>query len=113
MNNDHHEGRCIRIDNGFLTIGGTTREIEIRGKIYYFEMHRYCGPMAQNKNGEERKTPWPMYVWNAVQLWIDQGKQMDGDRCVYSSDHEVIEEKARARRASNKDGAIVPFKDPK
>lgn len=80
--NEHHEGKCIHFGDAILTIGGTTRYIDVRGKQYQFEMHRWSGPIPLNKDESTRQTPWPKYVWHAVQLWIDQGKPMDGDHCV-------------------------------
>ena len=60
------------------------RIIEVEGKIYQFDMHHYCGPMPCNKDGSDRKTPWPKRAWEAVQAWIDQGKKLyDDESCVY------------------------------
>lgn len=80
---EHHEGMCIHFGSAIVTLGGTIRYIVVRGKKRYFEMHRYFGPMPTRKNGEPLATRWPAYVWDAVQAWIDAGKPMKGDECIW------------------------------
>lgn len=81
---DHHEGYGISYNGVHIDFGGTQRTIIVRGKRYYLEFHRWFGPLALNKDGSDRKTEWPNYVWSAVQKWIDQGKRMDGDICLWN-----------------------------
>lgn len=56
---------------------GQAYEICVDGELYQFDWHYYSGPQPTNKNGSMRKAPWPRKVWNAVQLWHDQGKILD------------------------------------
>jgi hypothetical protein len=60
-----------------------TAVIEVNGRDYYFEWSDRFGPRAVNKDGSERKREWTKTVWDCVQAWCDQGKRLDGDRCVY------------------------------
>jgi hypothetical protein len=87
---EHHEGYCMHIPNGHVSVGGTTRKIVVRDKTYQFEMHRYFGPIAINRDESVRLSAWPGFVWDAVQQWIDEGKHMDGDFCVTNAAERVI-----------------------
>lgn len=70
---------------GFLTVSDDDNdyEIEVRGKRYYFDFDSRFGPLPLNKDRGARKTPWPRYVWDAVQAFLDQGKVVRDGLCVY------------------------------
>lgn len=57
--------------------------IDVGGKRFRFEYHRYCGPMPVNRDGEVRISPVPKAFWEAVTVWCKQGKRLDGDVCVW------------------------------
>ena len=59
------------IGRALLEIGGPTHSLTVRGNDYYWELPPYCGLVRTNKNGDPIKTPWPKYVWEAVQKAID------------------------------------------
>lgn len=82
---EHHEGYGFRIPNGFVDIGGSQREIVVNNTTYYMEFHHYCGPMRLTKSGMSHQKDFPRHVWSAIQNWIDQGKRMDGDVCVWEA----------------------------
>lgn len=84
---EHHEGKCIATPNGIITLSATQREIVVNGITYYLCMHRYLGPMRLTKYGLDHKRPFPRHVWGAVQKWIDGGKRMNGDVCVWEDVH--------------------------
>ncbi len=56
---------------------GEAYEIKVDDKLCHFDWHRYSGPQPANRNGATRRTSWPKKVWEAVQLWSDQGKRVD------------------------------------
>lgn len=70
-----------------ISVGGSIHQIrDARGKVWRFEMHRYCGPcvVKQNddpvKNQPGERSPF----WTAVQLWIDQGQRVGADGfCIW------------------------------
>lgn len=84
---EHHEGKCIHMPGcGWITLGGTQREIVVNGITYYLEMHHYCDPMRLTKSGMSHQKDFPQHVIDAVQLWIDQGKRIDGNVCVWEAE---------------------------
>ena len=84
-----------RIEVVCILKGGPDRTIEVDGKDYYFEMNPRVGPCPQTKRRAERKTPWPRKVWAAVQIWIEQGKQLDAEEyCVWTIRGDWYEEYA-------------------
>ena len=80
---EHHEGYGMRIPNGFIDFGGSQRELVVNGITYYMEFHRYHGPIRLTKSGCGHQQDFPSHVWDVIQKWIDQGKRMDGDLCVW------------------------------
>ena len=84
---------CIRLPgqdgaaNGFLCVGDPFRLIYVAGKWYQFEMHSYCGPVPINRDFSTRLTDWPRVVWDAVMLWIDQGRRVDeNEGCIWEGE---------------------------
>lgn len=69
---------CLKIKNGFLSVGGKVFKIKVGEQIFEFEDHSYCGPMPIKKVG-------PMhYFWTAVTLWCQQGKKINSEGlCEY------------------------------
>jgi hypothetical protein len=77
---------CVHLGRlGILTVGGPTYAIEVAGKVWRFELPPYCSLVIIGKRGDPVRTePGPRHpFWRAVELWVEQGKRMDGDRCVW------------------------------
>lgn len=55
------------IGRALLNIGEPTQSIEVDGKMYYYEIHRFCGVMPTKQNGDPLKSEWPARVWKAVE----------------------------------------------
>lgn len=68
---------------------GPTRKISVGGKIYIFEMHRYCGPVLLTKKGEPAAKQ-PAKFLEAASLWAQQGQRMEGDLCRWDWPSEPI-----------------------
>lgn len=69
-----------------ILFAGPDRRIFVDGKSYWFEMHRYCGPILLNEKGDgpaknqRLKSPF----WHAVSQWAQQGEQADQyGFCIY------------------------------
>jgi hypothetical protein len=57
------------------------------GKLWHFEMHRYCGPAVLDTRGEIKNTQPPAKspFWEAVSFWAQQGEKMtDGRLCAWT-----------------------------
>lgn len=67
----------------------TVYRISAGGKIYNFEWHRYCGPIAVRKDGSECVNQ-PEAFLHAASQWNAQGRKIDGDLCVWHEDPEMI-----------------------
>lgn len=76
MNPMNPDETRVAIMRGHILLGGPMRKISVGGKIYEFEMHRYCGPTLLNRNGEPRKYQ-PMQFLKAASLWAQQGEKID------------------------------------
>ena len=77
---------CFAIPNGRMTILPTLVLKLANGRIYYFDWHRFCGPMFLRKDGE----PLARYpgernpMWKTFTLWTKQGKRVDQDgNCIW------------------------------
>jgi hypothetical protein len=68
-----------------LLLGGPIHHITVRGKDVLFEVHPYCGPHPIHKRTLDPLDNIPPGFWDAIQLWIDGGKKLDGDKCVVPS----------------------------
>ncbi len=66
----------------FVDVGGPSRQIIIKGKVFYFEMHPHCGPMPCKRDGNERKHV-PKIFWEAVTLWAQQGQRVENGICQW------------------------------
>jgi len=50
--------------------------VDRKGKMWQFEDHKVCGPIAVGKNGDPiAEPPESSPFWDAVQRWYDQGKR--------------------------------------
>jgi hypothetical protein len=72
-----------------ISIGGPVIKISIKGKLYHFEDHRYCGPMRVDQRGEPT-TKTPMAFWKAVSLWAQQGRKIENGLAVWYHEREPI-----------------------
>jgi hypothetical protein len=72
-----------------ISLGGPVQKISVRGKIYTFEWHPYCGPIALKRNGDEARSQ-PVHFLEAASLWHQQGKRIENDLCVYDVPGEPI-----------------------
>lgn len=104
------ESGCVDFGDVIVCYGGPVYEIEVRGKAWLFEIPPYCGLVPLNKDFDVRQSPWPGYVWDAVQLWADQGKQLDDDRCVWTEDPVELDRIRRERLYNAKTGEILEFR---
>lgn len=80
----------------FLDIGGPTLQMNVSNKPYYFEMHRYCGPMFTDRHGNS--VDWQPdenhLFWTHFDAWMRQGQKVEFGigksgkigLCVYSTD---------------------------
>jgi len=57
---------CIKVDNGFVCVGNEPEVIEHNGKTYYFEFHKFGGPIPCTKDGDQRLSPVPKAVWEKL-----------------------------------------------
>lgn len=73
---DEH-GRLSHID-----CGGESLRINVLGREYHFEWHRWHGPIVIGKRTQNPLKEQPAMrspFWKAVQWWHDQGKRVDDD----------------------------------
>ncbi len=66
------------------------------GEEWYFEMHRYCGPIVLRKDGDPRvnQPNSKSLFWPTVQLWIAQGKKyFSNGICEYAIPEPPTEDK--------------------
>jgi hypothetical protein len=57
------------------------------GKLWEFEMHRYCGPTVLDSRGEikDKQPPAKSPFWDAVCFWVRQGEKITQDRlCIWT-----------------------------
>lgn len=59
-------------------MSGPLRSIQVGGRRWWFEMHRYCGPMPVNQR-TGRGIDGTKAFWHAVTLWAQQGERIDAD----------------------------------
>ena len=70
--------------------GGPMRKISVRGVVYEFEMHPYCGPHILNRRGEPLARQ-PKEFLKAASLWAQQGQRIDENGlCVWDHPPEPI-----------------------
>ena len=72
-----------------IMLGGPTRKIQVDGKVFTFEMHRYCGPMLLKRNGEPAAHQPNKFI-AAASLWAQQGERMEGDLCRWDREPKKI-----------------------
>jgi hypothetical protein len=74
----------------FVLMGGPEHDISVNGKIYHFEMHPYCGPIALNKrNGEALKHQFGPFL-EAASLWAQQGRRVENGMCIWDREPKPI-----------------------
>ena len=63
---------CVQIENGFICCSNAY-EINVDGKIWEFEFHRYCGPLWLRKDGYARmcQCPTNKRVWEEFNKWLE------------------------------------------
>jgi len=71
----------------YIEMGGPTKKIfdTASSKYWYFEMHRFCGPMLTDRHGDPLKHE-PLDAgrfWEIVSWWAQQGEKMIEDVCVW------------------------------
>lgn len=69
-----------------ILTGGPEFDIQANGKVYHFEMHPYCGPVALNKRTKNELKHQPMSFLEAASLWAQQGQSVENGLCRW--DHE-------------------------
>lgn len=70
---------CIEFGNAIVCYNNAY-EIDVDGKIWGFEFHRYCGPLWLRKDGHDRKCQCPTLkrVWEEFQKWLDKSEYKYG-----------------------------------
>ena len=76
MNTSRPEIVCL------LVCDSPERRISVDGKIFVFEMHPRCGPVALNRRGEPSENQ-PQSFLRAASLWIEQGQRVEGGLCFW------------------------------
>jgi hypothetical protein len=79
--------KTIRHSGLHISFGGPARKInDITGKLWHFEMHRYCGPAATTIEGEilDKQPPAKSPFWTAVTAWAQQGQKIEDGLCVWT-----------------------------
>lgn len=87
--------------------GGPMLKISVRGKIFEFEMHPFCGPNLLNRKGEAIKNQ-PMHFLEAVSLWAQQGERMEDGLCRWDHEPEPI-----LQHLGGNNWKITGYKEPK
>ncbi len=90
--NDKQMLRRFRHTGTHISLGGPMRKInDITGKLWHFEMHRYCGPAATTIEGEilDKQPPAKSPFWTAVTAWTQQGQKIEDGLCVWEKPVEV------------------------
>lgn len=82
-------------------------KISVRGIIYEFEMHPYCGPNILNRKGEPLKHQ-PISFLKAASLWSQQGQRIENGLCRWDCDREPI-----LVHLGGKNWKVVDFTEPK
>lgn len=72
-----------------IMVGGPEFDIQVQGKVYHFEMHRYCGPVWLNKRGDPYAYQ-PRKFLHAASLWAQQGQKVENGLCVWHHEPEMI-----------------------
>lgn len=73
-----------------ITMGGPEYRIRVGTKIYLFEDHRYCGPIALRKDTKASLSNQPMAFLKAVSLWAQQGRKVDKQGwAIYKKDDQA------------------------
>lgn len=72
-----------------IDVGGPDHLIQVHGKLYNFEMHPYCGPVALRRDGEPLADQ-PIAFLSAVTLWAEQGKRVENGLCRWDKASEPI-----------------------
>lgn len=74
----------FRVGNvsGILLCGGEDYRIQVKGKIYTFELHPYCGPTVITHKGDPASVQ-PVAVLAAASDWLARGKPMENGLCVW------------------------------
>lgn len=72
-----------------ISLGGPEYDISVGGKIYHFEMHKWCGPVWLKKNGDPQETQ-PIPFLEAASLWSQQGQKVEDGLCVWNHEPKEI-----------------------
>ena len=66
-------------------------KISVGGKIFPFEMHRYCGPTILNRKGGPCKHQ-PIKFLRAASLWDQQDQRIENGLCRWDHEPEMVTE---------------------
>ena len=69
---------CLKFTDGVVCVNPTVTHT-YEGREYRWEMHRYCGPSALNRDGSERKHAYGEKhpFWKAVEDYYKQQEETD------------------------------------
>lgn len=88
---------CVHMRMGdgsvaILNVSGPTRIIRAGDTDYLFEFHEYLGPTMVGKRGNALQLlpPKRSPFWDALYWWLKQGKRMDGNRCVFEWEMQLV-----------------------
>lgn len=62
-----------------LELGGPEYRINVNGKIYLFEDHKWCGPSALRRDTKEPMKNQPKAFLECASRWAQQGKKVTKD----------------------------------
>lgn len=69
----------------FIEWAGPIYQISEGRYCFYFEMHKWCGPMRVDSDGEPENDgifPERSPFWGMFQRWSEQGKRLNGKDCI-------------------------------
>lgn len=71
-----------------ISFGAPEFDIQVDGQRYHFEMHRYCGPIRLDEDGNAHPDQSERFLY-AASLWAQQGQRLEDGLCRW--DHEPQE----------------------
>src|SRR6185437_4948358 len=72
--------------------GGGEFTIETKRGVVLFEFSELFGPLPITKRGAQRDLSHSHPFWRAASLWKVQGRQMDGNRCIWHEPRKPVYE---------------------